>query len=90
MRKPIGNDDSTVVVSPTQLQRSPRLSELYGCNVFLKREDLQTVRSFKIRGAYNKIINGYHKHRDEQSKSGDGAKNLEVVTCSAGNHAQVG
>ena len=39
----------------TPLQYNLQLSEEFGCNVYLKREDLQTVRSYKIRGAYNKI-----------------------------------
>jgi len=61
------------IISKTSLEKSHRLSNEYGCNVFLKREDLQTVRSFKIRGAYNKISNFY---------------NNTIVTASAGNHAQ--
>jgi threonine dehydratase len=43
------------VISPTPLQYNHLLSERYGCNIYLKREDLQSVRSFKIRGAYNRI-----------------------------------
>ena len=39
----------------TPLQESLNLSERYGANIFLKREDLQVVRSYKIRGAYNKM-----------------------------------
>ena len=39
----------------TPLEKNKRLSVLTGASVFLKREDLQLVRSFKIRGAYNKI-----------------------------------
>lgn len=39
------------IVPPTPLQRSPFLSSKYRANVYLKREDLQVVRSFKIRGA---------------------------------------
>ena len=61
-------------IKKTDLQYNLRLSKLYGANIYLKREDQQTTRSFKIRGAYNKIIsNPDVKH---------------VVTCSAGNHAQ--
>ena len=41
------------VVYTTPLQRNPSLSRKYDCNVWLKREDMQVVRSFKIRGAYN-------------------------------------
>jgi threonine dehydratase len=65
------------VVIKTPLQRDPILSEKYDCNVYLKREDLQTVRSFKIRGAYNSIST----LPIEQLKNG-------VVCASAGNHAQ--
>ena len=39
----------------TPLQYNVQLSEEFGGNVYLKREDLQVVRSYKIRGAYNKI-----------------------------------
>ncbi len=68
------------IINKTILQKNIRLSKQYNCNIFLKREDLQTVRSFKIRGAYYKIINSIEtKHEN---------KNLPVVTVSAGNHAQ--
>ena len=43
------------VVAPTPLQLNPKLSNDFESRVFLKREDLQMVRSYKIRGAYNKI-----------------------------------
>ena len=39
----------------TPLQYDHYLSQKYNCNVYLKREDLQWVRSFKLRGAYNAI-----------------------------------
>lgn len=65
------------VVEHTPLQRNEILSERYDCNVYLKREDLQIVRSFKIRGAYNFIQN----MSDDELKKG-------VVCASAGNHAQ--
>ncbi|MFD2616662.1 threonine ammonia-lyase IlvA [Terrilactibacillus laevilacticus] len=65
------------VVIKTPLQREPILSDKYECDVYLKREDLQVVRSFKIRGAYNCI----------QSLSEEDYKN-GVVCASAGNHAQ--
>lgn len=65
------------VVSPTPLQYSERLSNVYQANVYLKREDLTKVRSFKIRGAYNKIAS----LTDVQRSHG-------VVCASAGNHAQ--
>lgn len=65
------------VVFHTPLQKNPLLSERYECNVYLKREDLQVVRSFKLRGAYNRM-----KHlTDEERRNG-------VVCASAGNHAQ--
>lgn len=65
------------VIEPSPLQHNELLSTKYDCNVYLKREDLQVVRSFKIRGAYNAI----HQLTEEQRKSG-------VVCASAGNHAQ--
>lgn len=65
------------VVLNTPLLRNEILSERYQCNVYLKREDLQNVRSFKIRGAYNLI------------RSIDPAVLQKGVVCaSAGNHAQ--
>lgn len=65
------------VVQHTPLQKNFILSEKYGCNVYLKREDLQVVRSFKIRGAYNLI----RSLPEEKLQRG-------VVCASAGNHAQ--
>ncbi len=65
------------VIVHTPLQRNELLSERYECNVLIKREDLQIVRSFKIRGAYNRI-----KNLTEQELSNG------VVCASAGNHAQ--
>ena len=65
------------VISPTPLQYCPRLSEQYGVEVYLKREDLQDVRSYKIRGAYYGI-----------SRLGEEARAAGVVAASAGNHAQ--
>ncbi|XEC95446.1 threonine ammonia-lyase IlvA [Paenibacillus tarimensis] len=64
-------------VNRTPLQHSRVLSERYGCRVLLKREDLQVVRSFKIRGAY---------HLMKSLPSDKLAKG--VVCASAGNHAQ--
>ncbi|MDG1728852.1 MAG: threonine ammonia-lyase IlvA [Algibacter sp.] len=61
----------------TPLSLSLRYSKQYDANIFLKREDLQQVRSYKIRGAYNKISS----LTSDESKSG-------VVCASAGNHAQ--
>ncbi len=65
------------VASVTPLMENMHLSGLYGANVFLKREDLQIVRSYKIRGAYNKI----KSLSEEDLKNG-------IVCASAGNHAQ--
>ncbi len=64
-------------VRTTPLQHSPRLSELTGLEVWLKREDLQPVRSYKLRGAYNFVA----QLDPEESARG-------VVCASAGNHAQ--
>ncbi|WNS81068.1 threonine ammonia-lyase IlvA [Domibacillus sp. DTU_2020_1001157_1_SI_ALB_TIR_016] len=65
------------VVTKTPLQKNELLSARYGCNVYLKREDLQIVRSFKLRGAYNFI----RSLTEEERAKG-------VVCASAGNHAQ--
>ncbi|CAM4489907.1 threonine ammonia-lyase IlvA [Paenibacillus typhae] len=65
------------VIVRTPLQLDAVLSAKYGCNVYLKREDLQIVRSFKIRGAYNMI---------RSLSAEDRAKG--IVCASAGNHAQ--
>lgn len=67
----------TGVAKNTPLQFSARLSKLYKAKVYFKREDLQDVRSYKIRGAYNLI----KSLSPEQKKTG-------VVCASAGNHAQ--
>ncbi|KRB78657.1 threonine dehydratase [Nocardioides sp. Root190] len=65
------------VIPPTPLQRADRLSALTGLDVWLKREDLTPVRSYKARGAYT-VLAGL---TDEERSRG--------VTCaSAGNHAQ--
>lgn len=65
------------VVLHTPLQKNDYLSEKYEANIYFKREDLQHVRSFKLRGAYYKI-----KTIEEA------ARNKGVVCASAGNHAQ--
>jgi threonine dehydratase len=65
------------VVTPTPLQFSDRLSATTGASVYLKREDLQVVRSYKLRGAYNLLV----QLSDEELAAG-------VVCSSAGNHAQ--
>jgi threonine dehydratase len=63
------------VVTRTPLERNERLSALIGGEVWLKREDLQPVRSYKLRGAYNLMA------QLDDATSG-------VVCASAGNHAQ--
>lgn len=65
------------VVKETPLQFNLYLSQKYDCNVYLKREDLQWVRSFKLRGAYNAI-----------SVLTSEAKEKGITCASAGNHAQ--
>jgi threonine dehydratase len=65
------------VVIKTPLQLNRNLSRRYNANVYLKREDLQIVRSYKLRGAYNMMSS----LPEEQLQKG-------VVCASAGNHAQ--
>lgn len=65
------------VVFTTPLTENKNLSEEFKATILLKREDLQAVRSYKIRGAYNKI-----------STLSEADKNQEIVCASAGNHAQ--
>ena len=65
------------ILDPTPFQKNQNLSDLYDAEIYLKREDLQIVRSYKIRGAYNKI----RSIEPEILKSG-------IVCASAGNHAQ--
>lgn len=65
------------VVRHTPLEHDVYLSQKYNCNVYLKREDLQTVRSFKLRGAYYAISRLSKKQRE-----------FGVTCASAGNHAQ--
>jgi threonine dehydratase len=65
------------VISTTPLQPAERLSALTGAKVYVKREDLQTVRSYKLRGAYNLMA----QLTAEELAAG-------VVAASAGNHAQ--
>ena len=61
----------------TPLDEAPRLSARLGTRVLLKREDLQPIFSFKIRGAYNRIA-----RLDEEARA------RGVIAASAGNHAQ--
>lgn len=65
------------ILEPTPFKKNNNLSEMYDAQIFLKREDLQMVRSYKIRGAYNKI----RSIEPERLASG-------IVCASAGNHAQ--
>ena len=65
------------IADVTPLQRSDRLSAEYGAEVLLKREDLQPVRSYKLRGAFNFLV----QVPDDRLSAG-------VVCASAGNHAQ--
>jgi threonine dehydratase len=65
------------VIRKTPWEFNKRLSESTGASIFFKREDLQQVRSFKIRGAYNKICS-----------LSEGERTRGIVCASAGNHAQ--
>tara|TARA_B100001057_G_scaffold107863_1_gene105513 strand:+ start:978 stop:1979 length:1002 start_codon:yes stop_codon:yes gene_type:complete len=65
------------VVKKTPLQESINYSQKYNSKIFFKREDLQKVKSFKIRGAYTKILS----IEKMEAKNG-------LVCASAGNHAQ--
>jgi len=66
------------VAKETELTEMTKLSSQYQQKIYLKREDQQPVQSFKIRGAYNKLVN-LIEHQGETK---------EIVTASAGNHAQ--
>ncbi|WP_439132152.1 threonine ammonia-lyase IlvA [Polaribacter sp.] len=65
------------VALKTPLSLNTNLSKEFGANIFFKREDLQVVRSYKIRGAYNKMSS---LNEDEKQRG--------IVCASAGNHAQ--
>ena len=65
------------VIEPTPMLLNQDLTDKYGADIYLKREDLQIVRSYKIRGAYNKI----RTIPPDELKYG-------IVCASAGNHAQ--
>lgn len=65
------------VAVQTRLDSLPKLSNRFGCSIWLKREDLQPIHSFKLRGAYNKI----HNLTQQQAELG-------IIAASAGNHAQ--
>lgn len=81
-----GTDYLSLILSSTQvydvaietpLQLSVNLSNFVGSHVYLKREDMQEVFSFKLRGAFNRMS---RLSPEELSKG--------VIACSAGNHAQ--
>lgn len=65
------------VARETPLDVAPKLSRRLGCKVLLKREDTQPVFSFKLRGAFNKMV---HLTEEERARG--------VICASAGNHAQ--
>ena len=65
------------LIRVTPLEFSKRLSNITNSSILLKREDVQQIRSFKIRGAYNKISSLDEK----EFKNG-------IICASAGNHAQ--
>ena len=73
----IANSKVYDVATNTPITHAANISTKLGNDVFLKREDMQSIFSFKIRGAYNKIVN----LTPQQKKRG-------VLTASAGNHAQ--
>lgn len=66
------------IVNYTPLQYNARLSEKFDAHIYLKREDLQPVRSYKLRGAYHKIKTLFNEGRTSEG----------IVCASAGNHAQ--
>lgn len=74
---PAASNRLTSVATRTPVQLNQRLSASTGSEVWLKREDLQPVRSYKLRGAYNLI-----------SQLSDTDKQAGVVCASAGNHGQ--
>jgi threonine dehydratase len=65
------------IAAKTPFSYAPYLSELSGCEVYLKKENLQVTGAFKIRGAYNKI-----------ATLSDAQRGCGVIAASAGNHAQ--
>ncbi|WP_027833772.1 threonine ammonia-lyase [Maritalea myrionectae] len=68
------------ILPATPLQRNVHLSQQYGADIYLKREDLTPVRSYKLRGAFNFISKALANH--------EGAEKPHFVCASAGNHAQ--
>ena len=67
----------SALVRATECQKSNYFSNLFKTNIFYKREDQQIIKSFKIRGAYNKILS-----------LDNNDLNKGLVCASAGNHAQ--
>ena len=65
------------IIRKTPLEKSEFLSKKFKANIYLKREDLQNVRSYKIRGAYNHIVNISKKERENG-----------IICASSGNHGQ--
>ena len=76
----VGNSTRAIraLFPPTPLQRNEHLSQRYGCDLWLKREDLSPVRSYKIRGAFNAMRKVLARGDDRR----------HFVCASAGNHAQ--
>lgn len=68
-----------MLFEPTPLQRNDHLSARYGADIWLKREDLTPVRSYKLRGAFNAM---------RKLAGNDAATDAHFVCASAGNHAQ--
>lgn len=71
-------DAMRALFEPTPLQLNEYLSDRYGAQIYLKREDLSPVRSYKIRGAFNAMSKRRVSHPDQRN----------FVCASAGNHAQ--
>ncbi len=77
LKRALNSHVAEVVPVPTPLEHAPRLSERLGRPVFLKREDLTPIFSFKLRGAHNRI-----------AMLDEGERARGVIAASAGNHAQ--
>ena len=75
--KEIENSNVYDIAVKTPITRLQKISDKFKHNIFLKREDLQPIFSFKCRGSYNKISN----LEEEKKKNG-------IIAASAGNHAQ--
>jgi threonine dehydratase len=72
------------VIKKTPLQLNANLSKRFGCKVYLKREDLQVVRSYKLRGAYN-MMSSLSKEQLEKgvvcASPGHETPHLRVFSC---------